>query len=378
VSTETFELNCPFCDKLYKLPREKVLKHAGRMIHCRKCGKPFSIPTLPGEELQIDSIPIAVAAQERAEESVVAQTPVEEEPPPVALAVSETIEPPPLTEYEMASTAHEEMESPAGNLSEQDAEAIATLGLSEDPPSYFAAPVITSETVELSGEPAFSMEAVSETPFAETRGMEELMGLADPVELAPLPGFEEEASEGALASGEMHTESPPPPLPSVPDVSPPPPPKARRTERISVMPVFDAEEEEQPVPRRKRFGKRAEAVAPVVVESPAPAVERVEATEEVPVVADAPAEPAAEAPEDLNAPVPKAEIAEPEAAPVAVSEDRPILLSNRAEPLGVSEEVMGVLVTIRRAVMLLAVMSVVIAVVLIAVLLAIMGIIPKR
>jgi hypothetical protein len=69
VATELFELNCPFCDKLYKLPREKVLKHQGKSIHCRKCGQPFSIPAPPEHEVgDEDGIPIAVAAGSEAQQ----------------------------------------------------------------------------------------------------------------------------------------------------------------------------------------------------------------------------------------------------------------------------------------------------------------------
>ena len=47
MSIDIFDLNCPFCQKVYKLPREKVVKHVGKTIYCRGCGNPFSVPPLP-------------------------------------------------------------------------------------------------------------------------------------------------------------------------------------------------------------------------------------------------------------------------------------------------------------------------------------------
>ncbi|MBV8782251.1 MAG: hypothetical protein JO353_12720 [Phycisphaerae bacterium] len=55
-SLEMYDLNCPFCDRVYKLPREKVVKHVGKTIFCRSCGKPFSVPPLPVFESNIGAV----------------------------------------------------------------------------------------------------------------------------------------------------------------------------------------------------------------------------------------------------------------------------------------------------------------------------------
>ena len=96
MGTNIYELNCPFCDKLYKLPRDKVLKHAGKSIHCRKCGKPFSIPVVPPDEppaeAEFEDIPIAYEVASPAveppavEARVSAQAPAIEPPIPEPLA----------------------------------------------------------------------------------------------------------------------------------------------------------------------------------------------------------------------------------------------------------------------------------------------------
>jgi hypothetical protein len=87
VSSETYELNCPFCDKLYKLPREKVVKHVGKSIHCRRCGKPFSIPAIPHDDFD-ETIPVAVPlfAQPPAKVTSAPPPPPPAEPPPVQAA----------------------------------------------------------------------------------------------------------------------------------------------------------------------------------------------------------------------------------------------------------------------------------------------------
>jgi hypothetical protein len=122
VSTDIYELNCPFCDKLYKLPRDKVIKHAGKFIHCRRCGKPFSIPALPQDEPPEELSESAHIAPEPQPEPLATDQTVTAEPAatgpsepaghappdePIPLATDaltpgfseESLEPPALSEY---------------------------------------------------------------------------------------------------------------------------------------------------------------------------------------------------------------------------------------------------------------------------------------
>ena len=47
---ELYEINCPHCDRPYRLTRQKLLRHAGRTTTCKSCDEQFVIPELPEAE----------------------------------------------------------------------------------------------------------------------------------------------------------------------------------------------------------------------------------------------------------------------------------------------------------------------------------------
>ena len=57
--SEIYELNCPHCDRAYRLTREKIEQNAGKQIKCRACGQPFVLPGVESAEVEPD--PSAVA-----------------------------------------------------------------------------------------------------------------------------------------------------------------------------------------------------------------------------------------------------------------------------------------------------------------------------
>lgn len=68
---EIYELNCPHCDRAYRLTRDKIEANAGKQIKCRACGQPF---VLPG---------VDAAEEEQAYPTVESSEPVASEPVPV-------------------------------------------------------------------------------------------------------------------------------------------------------------------------------------------------------------------------------------------------------------------------------------------------------
>ncbi len=44
---ELYEINCPHCDRPYRLTRQKLLRYAGRATTCKTCEQAFILPALP-------------------------------------------------------------------------------------------------------------------------------------------------------------------------------------------------------------------------------------------------------------------------------------------------------------------------------------------
>jgi hypothetical protein len=409
VSSDIYELNCPFCDKLYKLPREKVIKHVGKSIHCRKCGQPFSIPALPPEEpdeitpppgevfpeqppaatepvIAHESEPIAVAEPEPS-----ASEPAEEYSIATPFASGDSFEPPALEEYAQPPIVDFAIEPAADDLHEHDEAAFtAPIGDIVDAPesaSYFASESLVEATIPLErNEPttiaiADEVSAEESAPAAEFGSIEpehplesqphesvhEFAMADESVERPELPAELPEA----LAAETQPIEAPPPQLPPVP-VSAPVPPKPRRGARTAVAPVFDAESEEPQPRRRGMFASRAEQAAPIETIPTDPA-----AAGESPVFEAIHEEVAVE-----SEPSPAARSTEPETAmsapKFAVGEAVPIAINPAIAPTQISPQILDVWSSVRRALMLLATMSVIIAIVLVAILLTLLGIIPKK
>jgi hypothetical protein len=249
VSSDIFELNCPFCDKLYKLPREKVMKHVGKSIHCRKCGQPFSIPALPPDE----PIEIAPPFEEVFPEEPPAPTEpaIEAEPEPVAVMATAPVvlepseESPAAEEIAAEHAAPEEHEpqhsssQPLGRepivseqLEEHPVEVPFATGDSFEPPplSEYAEEPIAEFAGEAPADGAFGAdeesfdgpitEIASETPeaakyFASESLLEPAIPLTDDEPPADAISHEERAPESS-AAGVVDSIEPAEPVPSDP------------------------------------------------------------------------------------------------------------------------------------------------------------------
>jgi predicted Zn finger-like uncharacterized protein len=56
---ELFELNCPHCDRVYRLSRERIEQNVGREIRCRQCNDVFVLPALETAEDAEPAVPLA-------------------------------------------------------------------------------------------------------------------------------------------------------------------------------------------------------------------------------------------------------------------------------------------------------------------------------
>jgi len=357
VSSELYDLNCPSCGKHYTLPLDKVVKNAGKRIHCRRCHQLFVIP-IP------TAVPIKDAVTQSPDLALVPEAPTSEE----AAIAAPGVEPPtPMVETEAPSEAQTEVGEPP-SLSEYGESTIA------DPPAEAHAPA-DSET------------ATTTTDHDSIHGV----AMADAPARDEGEAVQEVPSELPTA---LDIEAPPPPLPPIP-VSTPALPKPRRGGRASVAPVFDPTEEEEPQPRRRgRFGMRSEPRAPIDA-AVSPALEHDEPVADLPpgesmeitppVIEASHPEPAVEkeSTDDGNTLELSADVVADTTPALPISEDPSLQViapapSTAKADSAISTPVSEDLSAIRRSVALLATMSVIISVVLIAVLLALLGIIPKK
>ncbi len=412
--SDIYELNCPFCDKLYKLPRDKVVKHGGKAIHCRKCGQAFSIPILPTVDPEVaekEPVPIAAPAAEQEVAPASAadrdSASVESRAIPHAGGYAaeegaqsdEVMEPPPLTEYTAERLDDGGVESGGDPLAAP--EGSPAPHFTDEPAAYFAVKVTSVETYAAEGDgldvPASEGLEASHEPLQDesaTVSQAEPDGEAEREEPAIKSSWDVAEEDEPVA--EPNEEEPaevsleaPPPLPPPPDVRAAqpltPPSKPARAERVPVTPLLvEEEDDDEPVPRRRgRFGLGVGKTPPAQAVTP-PVVEEVHAVVE-------PLKPPAEAVEEREGQAVLEGLGEPDArtagaddagtttpAEASMREDPPGILAPEHRPVSIPPNILEVWLAMRRSLMLLAVMSVVIAVVLIAILLAILGIIPKK
>lgn len=358
VGNDLFELSCPFCDKHYKVPREKVLKHAGKSIHCRHCGKAFVVPAIPGPETQRaiefdEPVPLKPATP------TPVPMPVIDEPP--------TIAPPLENKTEVEETA------------------------AEQEGDYATTPPTVSDASEHDAPAGVDEVVAEETPSAgDDLGQGKAIDLAEDV--SPGDSEPDDANDETAAGVNAELEAIPPAEARAPamemPVEPPPPPlappfeaKPRRRAKVTVSPVFDAQPEEEEPEAAKRgfsfgFGRKKGAEAETTAAPVTKAATTIGAAE---VAAEPHAEPHEEEPASVEIPA----MAEVETEPPPMKEIVPVSepAARRAlvRPTPAAEATQpSELTTIKRCLVLLSIMSVVCAVVLVAILLGVLGLLPHK